>query len=70
MDKNLEFFARVGIMTCARCTHALADHCKGSVSHSDMKDQRPGWPARQTVCATRHCLHPLCSCVDFVERAA
>lgn len=52
---------------CAHCDHALSAHCKGGVKHVYHKDDMVKDP-RVTVCETRHCLNPLCSCVDFVER--
>ena len=54
---------------CARCGHKDSDHCKGGVSHSEYKEQSRQWKqVRQTVCATRHCDQPLCSCVEFMRR--
>ena len=54
-------------MNCTRCQHPLDQHCKSEVAHADMKDEKPGITPRVTVCHTRHCLNPLCSCVDFEE---
>jgi hypothetical protein len=54
---------------CKRCDHALSAHCKGNVLHSYYKeDLRPANDRKCNVtCHTRHCLNPICSCVDFIE---
>jgi hypothetical protein len=52
-------------MKCQRCDHDQTDHCKGSKLHSALKDEGRV-ESRQTLCTTRHCLMPLCSCVEFV----
>lgn len=56
-------------MDCERCGHAAKDHCKGNVEHSNWKDEhrQNGLPPRVSMCHTRHCLMPLCSCVDLIE---
>lgn len=51
-------------MICARCDHPIERHCKGLVTHVDAYK---GNREVVTVCVGRHCLNPLCSCVDFVE---
>lgn len=56
---------------CARCGHALSKHCKGNVEHGDYKEEArmvaAEWRRRSVTCHVRHCLNPLCSCVDFVD---
>ena len=58
-------------MDCASCGHGLADHCKGGDLHSCHKEDSRMVPIKyrvgSVVCRTRHCLQPLCCCVDFVE---
>jgi hypothetical protein len=51
-------------MICARCDHPLTKHCPGRVTHVNAYK---GNRETVTVCVSRHCLNPLCSCVDFVE---
>jgi len=55
---------------CRRCDHPPSDHCKGNVPHGYHKEDM--WPAdqrtRTTVCHTRHCNMPICSCIDFIEQ--
>lgn len=56
-------------MSCAYCgpTHK---HCKGEVRHAFYKDELRQAPnMRTSVCHTRHCLEPMCDCVDYVEAA-
>ena len=57
-------------MKCARCTHDLADHCRGNVPHADHKEEQRmmqlKWRKGTRVCSTRHRTQPLCSCVDFI----
>ena len=56
-------------MKCARCDHDLSKHCPGHVRHVDHKYEM--WPQAPPgsirVCEVRHCLLPLCSCVNFIE---
>jgi hypothetical protein len=56
---------------CARCEHPLSEHCKGGQVHGDHKDDQRMTPMRYRKgmfkCEVRHCLQPLCSCVDFQE---
>jgi hypothetical protein len=48
---------------CAYCHMPLSLHCPGYVVHSSsFKASR--YAAR---CTTRHCLAPLCDCLNFVE---
>lgn len=58
-------------MNCARCDHPLKKHCKGDQQHSNHKEDARMVAADDrkmtSTCHTRHCLEPLCSCVDFVE---
>lgn len=50
---------------CAYCQMPLSMHCRGGVEHADNYKGRGG-----TIrCRTRHCLAPLCDCVNFVEPA-
>jgi hypothetical protein len=57
-------------VNCARCGHRLADHCEGDQRHAHYKDEmRMAKTPRVYVCTTRHCLQPLCTCIDFVEAA-
>lgn len=53
-------------MNCARCDHPESRHCKGGVKHVS---QYKGASVNEVIrtCVSRHCLNPLCSCVDFVE---
>jgi hypothetical protein len=53
---------------CQRCGHPAGDHCNGGKLHGSLKEvgkmlENP----LVTRCATRHCDHPLCSCVELVE---
>ena len=50
---------------CARCDHPRSRHCPGGVDHIG---GYKGTQERHVTCHTRHCLNPLCSCVDLVER--
>jgi hypothetical protein len=53
-------------MDCERCGHPTERHCKGGVQHvSQYKGASVNEVKR--ICVGRHCLNPLCSCVDFVE---
>jgi hypothetical protein len=58
-------------MNCARYGCSLKDHCKGGVEHSNYKEEARmvplKWRRPSKPCQVRHCLVPLCSCVDFVE---
>jgi hypothetical protein len=55
-------------MTCI-CTHAESGHCKGGQRHAYHKDEARMMRQPQVhVCASRHCLEPLCDCVDYRER--
>ena len=53
------------------CGARLSAHCRSGVLHTDHKEDARMVPNdRRTgnhVCHTRHCLAPLCSCVDFQE---
>lgn len=55
---------------CRRCTHPLTAHCKSEQLHTDHKEDsrmvEPKWRKGNVICHTRHCLNPLCSCVDFI----
>lgn len=53
------------------CGAPLSRHCKANIEHSDYKDEmkQNGATPRTHVCKTRHCLDPLCCCVDFQEAA-
>lgn len=54
-------------MKCERCDHPEADHCKGGKTHQEWKESQRQWVVtRFTVCVSRHCDQPVCSCVDFV----
>lgn len=56
-------------MNCDRCDHSIEKHCKSGVKHVNHKQEM--WPVAKDwhICKVRHCLLPLCSCVDFVEPA-
>ncbi len=58
-------------MICARCDHPLSKHCPGNVQHSDYKEEsrliEVKYRKGTHTCHVRHCLNPLCSCVDFIE---
>ena len=58
-------------MNCARCNHKLSDHCPGCVKHSLWKDEKAqdGRQKRSSICKTKHCNLPLCSCMDFVRKS-
>lgn len=59
--------ARLAAMKC-KCDHAIKDHCKGNESHDGYKFQlRMTRDPNPHTCTTRHCLAPLCSCVDYHE---
>lgn len=48
---------------CAYCQMPKSIHCKGNVDHTDDRKAH-----HVTVrCKTRHCLAPLCDCLDYVE---
>jgi hypothetical protein len=49
------------IPVCGHCGHKTARHCKGGETHSDWRG--PG----VTTCVGRHCMEPLCCCVECVE---
>lgn len=55
---------------CLRCEHPVSAHCKGEQLHTDHKEDArmvpQRWRRNNTICHTRHCLYPLCSCVDLV----
>ena len=51
---------------CARCDHPRARHCAGGIDHIH---SYKGNQEYHVTCHTRHCLNPLCSCIDFVERS-
>ena len=58
-------------MKCLRCDHKKKDHCKGGVSHDSYKfTMRMALDPDPHTCTTKHCLAPLCSCVDYVELPA
>ncbi len=52
------------MIICARCGHSAGAHCEGRQTHT-------GWKAHTKPfrCVSRHCLEPLCSCVDLVTPA-
>lgn len=51
-------------MKCARCDCDEKAHCKGNVVHvGHYKSDRE----YVVTCVSRHCLNPMCSCVDFIE---
>lgn len=56
---------------CAFCQCPLSLHCKGNLAHSDHKEEARmvelKWRRGTSICKTRHCLTPLCCCVDFQE---
>lgn len=58
-------------MNCARCDHQESDHCKGGDLHSCHKEDVRMIPIKyrvgSVICASRHCLQPLCSCIAFIE---
>lgn len=60
-------------MLCARCDHDLKKHCPGNQQHSDYKEEsrliEVQYRKGTHICHVRHCLNPLCSCVDFVAPA-
>lgn len=56
-------------MKCARCDHEESQHCKSGVKHVDHKQEMWPKPTRWHICTVKHCLLPLCSCVDFVAPA-
>lgn len=51
------------------CGAPLSKHCKGNVEHSDPKEdyRLVAHASRKwtVTCKTRHCLGPLCSCLEF-----
>lgn len=53
---------------CSRCGHALSRHCPSGVKHVNHKQEFWPKPDSWNICATRHCLEVLCSCVDFKEK--
>lgn len=58
-------------MLCT-CTHTEREHCKGGVEHVAYKVKQ-GERARAdqlSICSTRHCSQPLCTCVDFMPAPA
>jgi hypothetical protein len=48
---------------CAYCAMPLSMHCEGNQVHTD--DHKTHHVT--TRCVSRHCLAPLCDCVDFVN---
>jgi hypothetical protein len=48
---------------CGYCRMPLSKHCRGNVEHIDEYKNR----IYRVTCRTRHCLAPLCDCVDYVE---
>jgi hypothetical protein len=56
---------------CARCDHPKQAHCKGNQQHTNHKEDSrmvpSAWRKGTFICEVRHCLNPLCSCVDFIE---
>lgn len=52
-------------MICQRCEHDEKRHCKGKVEHVSQYKGASVNEVKRT-CVSRHCLNPLCSCVDFV----
>ena len=61
-------------MKCARCGCAASDHCRSNIEHSNYKEEARmvplDWRRPAAKCKTRHCMVPLCSCVDLVESEA
>jgi hypothetical protein len=54
-------------MKCVYCPHDDSKHCRGEVRHQNYKDEmRQVINSRTHVCHTRHCLEPMCDCVDLV----
>lgn len=57
-------------MNCLRCTHKAERHCPGGVVHANHKEEARMMSVASrraaSKCATRHCLEPLCSCVDLI----
>ena len=53
-------------MDCARCGHSEEKHCKSGVKHVNHKQEMWPVPNHWHICAVKHCLLALCSCVDFV----
>jgi hypothetical protein len=56
---------------CGYCQMPRSKHCKGNQTHTHYKEDvrmvEAKWRKGTHVCHTRHCLAPLCDCVDFVE---
>jgi hypothetical protein len=51
---------------CGYCDHSVDKHCRGEIRHANYKDELRQAPVMRTrVCHTRHCLEPLCDCVDL-----
>jgi hypothetical protein len=54
------------------CNAPLSKHCKGNQQHTDPKEDSRMMAVKDRkgtfICHTRHCLAPLCSCVDFREK--
>jgi len=49
---------------CGYCNMPSSMHCPGGILHvSDSKAQR-----HLTRCVSRHCLAPMCDCINFVEK--
>jgi len=56
---------------CEKCQHMLSRHCKAFQRHLFYKDElRQVRFPRTFICRGRHCMEPLCSCVDFERKAA
>lgn len=54
-------------MKC-KCGHESKKHCVGGVSHDGYKfAARMVRDPHPHICPTRHCLEPLCDCVDYSE---
>lgn len=61
-------------MICSRCGHEDQRHCKSGVWHTSAKEDSRMLAIRDRKgdirCTTRHCLEPLCSCVDLIPPAS
>ena len=53
---------------CGRCGHPEKAHCKGDRDH----EHYPGYLRKELSvqiihCTKRHCLEPLCSCIELTS---
>jgi hypothetical protein len=54
---------------CLVCNHPPKSHCKSGVRHTTYKAQaRMERNPKVSVCETRHCEEPLCSCTSLALR--